>query len=65
MKPKIEPRLRLEQIDKEVVPATERARPIISLSSLRPTPHRTVEEIRRTIRQKRFAEMTPSLAGED
>lgn len=38
---------------------------IFSLTNLESTPPRTTEDIRRAIVQRRFAEMTPHLAGDD
>jgi len=54
----------LEHIEKEVAPTTDSARRTVSLTDLKPTLPRTVEDIRRTIQQKRFAELTPTQAGD-
>jgi hypothetical protein len=50
--------------DKEVVPEGDRNKPVFSAGQLRVTPPRTPEDIRRDIRDGRFAEMTPGLAGD-
>jgi hypothetical protein len=51
------------EFDKEVVPLSERDKPIFSANQLLITPPRTPEDILRDIREGRFAEMTPGLAG--
>lgn len=51
------------EFDKEVVPLSERDKPIFSANQLSITPPRTPEDILRDIREGRFAEMTPGLAG--
>jgi hypothetical protein len=48
---------------KEFVPASDAVKPIFSASQLRVTPPRTAEDIRRDLRDGRFAEMTPGQAG--
>jgi len=51
------------EFDKEVVPEADRNKPKFSADQLRVTPRRTPEDIRRDVRDGRFAEMTPDLAG--
>ena len=52
------------EFDKEVVPEADRNKPVFSADQLRVTPPRTLGDIRRDIRDGRFAEMTPGLAGD-
>lgn len=53
----------LAEFDKEVAPEADRYKPVFSADQLRVTPPRTPENIRQDIRDGRFAEMTPGLAG--
>jgi hypothetical protein len=48
---------------KEFVPASDAVKPIFSASQLWVTPPRTAEDIRRDLRDGRFAEMTLGQAG--
>lgn len=52
------------EFDKEVVPEADRNKPVFSADQLCVTPPRTLDDIRRDIRDGRFAEMTPGLAGD-
>lgn len=52
-----------EPEDKETGPVSARAKKVFSLSNLRETPRRTADDIRRDVREGRFAEMTPGQAG--
>jgi hypothetical protein len=56
-------RRKLSPANKETIPASEDGKPIFSASELKITPPRTVDDIRRDIREGRFAEMTPDQAG--
>lgn len=56
-------RRKLSQANKEVIPASEAGKPVFSAAQLKVTPPRTVDDIRRDIREGRFAEMTPDQAG--
>jgi hypothetical protein len=49
--------------NKEVVPASQAAKPVYSASRLKIMPARTAADIRRAIAEGRVAEMTPDLAG--
>lgn len=48
---------------KEVIPASDAGKPVFSASQLKITPPRTADDIRRSMAEGRFAEMTPDLAG--
>jgi hypothetical protein len=50
--------------DKEVVPPSDANKPVFSASQLKISSPRTAEDIRRSISEGRFAEMTPGLAGD-
>lgn len=50
-------------INKEI-PLSEKGKKVFSLSQLKETPPRTADDIRRSIAQGRFAEMTLDQAGE-
>lgn len=51
--------------DKETIPEADRDKEVFSASQLNETPPRTPEDVRRDVRAGRFAEMTPSQAGDD
>lgn len=48
---------------KETLPAADANKRVVSVDQLQITPARTAEDIRRAVREGRFAEMTPGLAG--
>lgn|GEM_PF-993273 len=52
-----------ESGDKETVPAEDAEKPTLSTSQLNETPPRTQEDVRRDVRNGRFAEMTLDQAG--
>jgi len=49
--------------DKPTAPAS--SKPVFSASQLKHTPPRTADDIRRLMREGRFADMAPSQAGDD
>jgi hypothetical protein len=54
--------------DQDMAPepaAPPRSRRVVSASHLKHTPPRTADDIRRLMREGRFAEMTPGQAGDD
>jgi len=51
------------EFDKEVVPASDRDKPLFSAEQLKVMPPRTAGDMRRDIREGRFSEMTPDQAG--
>jgi hypothetical protein len=51
------------EVDKEIVSPSEDNKSVFSMSSLKETPKRSVEDIQRAFAQGRFAELTPDQAG--
>lgn len=51
------------KFDKERIPEDWKELPVLSASTLRVTPLRTVEDIMHDIGEGRVSEMTPGLAG--
>lgn len=53
-----------QDMDRESM-APGRSKRVVSVSQLKHTPPGTADDIRRLMREGRFAEMTPSQAGDD